>query len=125
MTADLRAQLIHDLETGSDGAADPIGVPVRDIYPDKIQPPCAVVGFEPGQYVVAGQTFPAYEFRYVVVLLVQRSPTALTELETLVTRTLSNTADWGMRGVDTPSVFTENGMELLGTTVHLGKQSKL
>lgn len=123
---EMRAQLKADLETGSNGEATPIGVTVHDVYPHKVSPPCAVIGLEPGQYIVGGQTFgSSYEQRALVVLLVQRSDTALSELEDLIVKTLANTVDWGMSGVDTPSVFTENGMELLGTTVHIGKQGKL
>jgi hypothetical protein len=122
---EMRAQLKHDLETGSDGAAAIIGVTVHDVYPDRVAPPCAILGLEPGQYILGGQSFGTYEQKCVVVVLVQRSATALSELESLILKVLVNTADWGMFGVDIPSVFSENGIELLGTTIHLGKQAKL
>jgi hypothetical protein len=126
MIAELRAQLKHDLETGSDGAATPLGVPVHDPYPGRVVAPCAVLGMEPAGYVVGGQTFcREFEVRFTVALLVARSETYLAELERLIEIVLENTADWGMTGVDAPGTLMESGMELLGTTVHLSKLAKL
>jgi hypothetical protein len=125
MIEELRAQLISDLETGSDGAVTPTLHKVFGPWPDRPGPPCYVVGIEPGQYVVKGQTFVQYEMLFTVVVLVRKSPTMLTELEGMVEYVLSNTQDWGLRGVDSPTSFTQSGLELLGTTVHLAKQSKL
>jgi hypothetical protein len=126
MIAELRAALKLDLETGSDGAATPIGVPVHDPYPGRVVAPCAVLGMEPAGYIVGGQTFcREFEVRMTVVLLVSRSEHYLDELEKLIEIVLENTADWGMTGVDAPGSLVESGMELLGTTVHLSKMAKL
>ena len=124
MIQELRDQLISDLETGSDGAATPIGITVYGLYPEKVVPPCAVIGIPPGQYVTGGQTFGTYEVAATVVLMVKRSPTYVADLEALIEIVLENTADWALKGVDTPSVFTMNGSEWLGTVVSLSKQAK-
>jgi len=125
MIAELRAALKHDLETGSDGAATPIGVTVYDPYPGRVVAPCAVLGMEGAGYIAGGQTFCDYLVNFTVVLLVARSENYLAELETLIERVLMNTRDWGLTGVDEPGTLVESGMELLGTTVHLSKLAKL
>jgi len=125
MIQELREQLEIDLRNNSGGNGPPLNVQVYGLWPSKIAPPCAVVGIEPGQYILAGQTFGSFDVLMTVVLLVKRSPTMVTDLETLIENTLANTIDWGMRGVDSPTIFDENGLELLGTTIHLSKQSKL
>lgn len=125
MIAEVQAQLIHDLVTGSDGAGPPVGVPVHDFFPGRVVAPCLVVGMEPVSFIVGGQTFCEYELRFTVVALVAKSETYVADLEALIEKVLANTVDWGTTGVDGFSALVESGQELLGTTIHLNKLAKL
>src|SRR6187402_2584242 len=120
----IRDQLIHDHKTGSDEAVTPTPHPIHPPYPLRVVPPCFVVGMMPGPYVTGGQVFQSFEVLMTVIVLVPKSDTYLDDLETMVEYVLSNTVDWGLRGVDTPSAFNESGMEMLGTTIVLAKQAK-
>ena len=118
MLAEIRAALISDLS--------PLNVPVHIPWPDRVNPPCAIVGLEQGAYVVGGQTFGSFEVRMTVTLLVAKAlADPVAALESLIELTLANTVDWALTGVDAPGTDTISGMELLGTTIQLAKQSKL
>jgi hypothetical protein len=117
MIQEMRSQLISDLSG--------LNIPIHEPWPGRVNAPCAIVGIPVGQYITKGQTFGSYEVSMTVALLVPKGPTYLADLEALIELTLFHTAgDWACKGVDQPTVFTESGMELLGTTILLAKQGK-
>ncbi|GAA3193967.1 hypothetical protein ACFO1B_03830 [Dactylosporangium siamense] len=120
MIKTLRDQLAKDL--------DVLGVPVANGWPDRITPPVLlVVPPASAVHVTAGPNFTEYTVALdVVVLAGKASPAlALNALEELVEGVLSNTVDWSLSGVDSPSLVTISGTEYLGTVVHLSKPTRL
>jgi hypothetical protein len=124
----VRAALVSDLVSGSDGAVTPIGVTVLDAWPSKAPtPPVAFVVPPQGTYVSAGPTFGTYTVALDVVLVAGRPEArdALVQLDQLIERVLVNTADWTLAGVDSPAVVTINGVDYLGCITHLSKPAQI
>lgn len=120
MIAALRAQLAADLAV--------LDVPVVEQWPNRVTPP--VIFLTPpasGSYVAGGPTFGSYTCSIDVVILVDRAviAAALSTLEDLVEGVLTNSVDWSLDGVDSPSLVTIGASEYLGTIAHLSKPSRL
>ena len=120
MITAVREQLAADLAE--------VGVPVHSQWPDRVTVPCLLlVPAADRPYVTGGQTFGEYALALDVVVLVERGSheVALPALEALLDAVLANTVDWGLTGIDSPTVVTVAGVDHLGTTVHLSKFARL
>lgn len=120
MIPEIRAALIADLK--------PVKVQVYSGWPDRPVPPCLVVGPAQGAtYVEGGQNFGEYTIRMEVLALVARGKDdeALTKLDQLIEAVLANTVDWGLEGVETPTLVVVGQQPVLGTLISLAKSARL
>lgn len=129
MIQELRQRLIDDLLSGSDGAADPVRARILDSWPGKAPAPPVlfVVPPQTQPYVIAGPTFGQHTLNLDVVILAGRSEAkdSLLQLEALIELVLVNTMDWALSGVDSPSVVTINGVDHLGSIIHLSQSGTI
>lgn len=122
-------ELIHDLISGSDGDADPVGVSVYFAWPEHFAAPAILITTpRNGTYISGGQSFGLeLQLSIDVNVLVPRS-NAVAELEainSMVETILHNTADWALTGVDGVALFNVNGGDYPGTIMHLSKMIKI
>lgn len=119
-------QTIRDTLAADLGVLD---IPIYAAWPAKmISPPCVFVTPPVStSYVTAGPNFTEYTVAVDVVALVAKADAsvALANLEVVIEGVLANTVDFGLSGVDAPGTVSVNGVEYLGTVVHLAKPSRL
>lgn len=120
MIQELRDTLAADLAV--------LDIPIYAAWPAKITPPCVFVTPPvSAPYVTAGPNFSEYTVAVDVVALVAKADAAvaLANLEVVIEAVLANSVDWGLSGVDSPSTVAVNGVDYLGTVLHLNKPSRL
>lgn len=118
MIRELRESLAADLEALSD-----IGK-VHASWPDRVSPPCLIVGTPDASYVdKQGATLGTYRVALDVVVLIPRagSTSAHDRLDHAIEGVLHFTEDYQLLGVDGPGLVSVNGVESLGSTIHLAK----
>lgn len=120
MIASMRAALVADLAIGD--------MPVFTAWPARVTPPCLFVTPSSfNSYVTGSDLFGEYVVALdVVALVAQATPDiALVALDEVIETVLQNTVDWRLDGCDSPSLVTVNGVDYLGTIIHLTKLSRL